>query len=191
MLNYVNGLELLALAEQNYLRLEAMDLFERCLTEGCPDYLFAFIEEQILVDPPRLDLLHQVAEDLHQRLLGLRENHFDLRNQVLQTLQNDFQVNLAVFSPADALDQYHLLSSDLIVKQVCEQNPRLTLQDQSLLRKRLESSLGMAAQLYEDKAMTEGLLDYILDWTDGLSVTLARRGYGLRPWETKADYPIH
>jgi hypothetical protein len=190
MLNHMNAFELFAIAEHNYLRLEAMDLFERCLTEGCPDYLIAFIEQQITEVPPRLDLLQQVAEDLHQRLLGLREYHFDVRNQVFQTLQRDFQVDLGKIAPPDALDQYHLLSSEQILRHVCEQNPRLTPQDQSLLRKVLESSLDMASQLYEDKEMTEGFLDFILDWADGLSVVVARH-YGLHSWEAKSDHLIH
>jgi hypothetical protein len=190
MLNYMNAFELFALAEHNYLRLEAMDLFERCLTEGCPDYLTAFIEQQITEEPPRIDLLQQVAEDLHQRLLGLREYHFDVRNQVLQTLQKDFQVNLSAIAPPDALDQYHLLSPDQILRYVCEQNPRLTPHDQSLLRKVLDSSLDMAAQLHEDKEMTEEIMDFILDWADGLSVTMARH-YGLHSWEAKSSHFIH
>ncbi|MEO8606695.1 MAG: hypothetical protein ABI690_02345 [Chloroflexota bacterium] len=186
----MTAFELFALAEHNYLRMEAMDLFERCLTEGCPDYLNAFIEQQIIEEPPRIDLLQQVAEDLHQRLLGLREYHFDVRNQVLQTLQKDFQVNLSTIAPPDALEQYHLLSSDQVLRHACEQNPRLTVQEQALLRKVLDSSLDMAAQLHDDKAMTESILDSILDWTDGLSVTAARH-YGLHSWESKSGHFIH
>src|SRR5215813_12055956 len=77
-------------AEVNYLRLEAMDLFERCLTEGKPDFLEAFVERQIMQEPPRLELLREVADELHQRLIGLREHHFDVRERAVRTLREKF-----------------------------------------------------------------------------------------------------
>src|SRR5690606_25880350 len=81
---------LASLAELNYLRLEAMDLFERCLTEGSPACLETFIEEQLSHEPPRLELLREVGEDLHQRLLSLREYHYDVLERVWVTLSQDY-----------------------------------------------------------------------------------------------------
>src|SRR5687767_3679503 len=79
-------------AELNYLRMEAMDRFERCLTEGRSLPLESFVEEQLAQDPPRLELLREVAEDLHQRLQGLRENHFDVRGRALAALRDNFSL---------------------------------------------------------------------------------------------------
>lgn len=190
MLNHMNAHGLFAFAEHNYLRLEAMDLFERCLTEGSPDFLMAFIEQQLTENPPRLELLEQVAEDLHQRLLGLREYHFEVRNRMLQTLRNDFQVDLGEIAPPDALDQYHQLTPEQILQQVHKQNPRLSTQEKTVLRRVIDASLDMAKQLYHDKEMTEGFLDVIWDWTDGLSVIVARH-YGLHSWEAQTRNFIH
>ena len=190
MLDRLKSFGLFSLAEHHYLRLEAMDLFERGLTEGCADYLMAFVEQQITHEPPRLELLQEIAEDLHQRLLALRESHFDVRDRVLQTLRNDFQVDLSQIAPADAVNKYHLLNLDHILHYALNQNPQLSLQDRFLLRKILEASLNMASQLSADVEMTQGLFVYIMDWADGLSVATARH-YDIHFWASHPRYLIH
>jgi hypothetical protein len=190
MLDRLKSLGLFSLTEHHYLRLEAMDLFERGLTEGCADYLMAFVEQQITQEPPRLELLQEIAEDLHQRLLGLRESHFDVRDRVLQTLRNDFQVDLTHIAPPDAVNQYHLLNLDQVLSYALIQNPQLNLQDQYIVRKILEASLDMASQLSADVEMTQGLFAYIVDWADGLSVAIARH-YGVHFWAASPRSLIH
>lgn len=162
-------------AEMNYLRLEAMDLFERCLTEGRPGFLETFVEQQISQEPPRLNLLREIAEDLHQRLLALRENHFDVRDRVLRTLRDDFKLDLSPMIPLHDLQSYHLLNLEDALGFLRAQQVSLTNQDETLLRQTLDSSLGMAAQLQRDVAMTENLYNYIMDWVMGLNATVARR----------------
>jgi hypothetical protein len=164
-------------AELNYLRMEAMDLFERCLTEGRAHFLETFVHDQISQDPPRLELLREVAEDLHQRLLTLRENHFDVRDRVLRTLRDDFSADLSPLIPLNALESYHLLNPEDAVLFLREQLGTLTPQDEIALRKALDSSLDMAAQLQRDVAMTESLYDYVMDWVMGLNATIARRSW--------------
>jgi hypothetical protein len=183
---------LFLLAELSYLRSEAMDLFERCLTEGVPDYLMGFIEEQIAQDPPRLDVLRELAEDLHQRLLGLREYHFDVREQVLRTLRDDFHIDLSPLAPANALERYHMLELDRVMGFLHEQNPALTRKDQFLLRKMVEASLEMASQLHEDVVMTQELFFCVMDWADGLSATIARQ-FWFDDWlaDRGSNAPVH
>jgi hypothetical protein len=170
-------------AELNYLRLEAMDLFERCLTEGQTSPLEAFVEQQIAQDPPRLELLREVAEDLHQRLLALRENHFDVRERVLRTVRDDFSLDLSPLIPLNALQSYHRLNPDEAIRFLSEHHA-LEAQDVVALRSALDASLGTAAQVHRDVEMTEKLYDYVMDWLMGLNATMARRYWAesvLRP----------
>lgn len=190
MLDDANVHGLFSLAESNYLRLEAMDLFERCLTEGNPDLLVNFIEQQIAQDPPRLDVLHDVAEDLHRRLLSLREYHFDVREQVLRTLRTDFQVDMSPIAPAHMLHTYHLLELGDVIEFLRKQNSQLTRRDYTMVRKMLEASLEMAGQLYDDVVMTEELLYFVMDWIDGLNAAAARRSW-LNEWEVDDRPVIH
>ncbi len=161
-----------SLAELNYMRLEAMDLFERCLTEGKPDSLIAFVERQISQDPPRVELLREVSEDLHQRLMGLHDYYLDIWGRTLTTLGADFGLH---FDRRTASAPFNRFEVEAIIQQVRRENPEFTAQDESLLRKSLDTSVETAVQLRADIGMTERLYVYICDWVDGLSATIARR----------------
>lgn len=170
-------------AELNYLRLEAMDLFERCLTEGKTSPLETFVEQQISQEPPRLELLREVAEDLHQRLLALRESHFDVRERVLRTLYDDFRLDISPLIPLNALESYHRLNLDEVLRFLSQQPP-FADHDELALRTALDASLGTAAQVHRDVVMTEELYEYVMDWLMGLNATMARRTWAdtvLRP----------
>jgi hypothetical protein len=189
-LDDLRELGLFSYAEQSYLRLEAMDLFERCLTEGKPDCLEAFVEQQIVQEPPRLQLLQDIAEDLHQRLLSMREYHFDVRDRVLRALRDDFKVDIVPHVPANALESYHLIQLNEAVHAIRQQNPNLTDKDEGLLRNMLEASVEMAAQLHSDIAMTEHLHRYIVDWLGGLHVLAARCSWTTN-LDTKPNQDLH
>jgi len=156
------------------LRLEAMELFDRCLANGSPDTLLAFIEAQIIQNPPRLDVLRDLAEDLHQRLLGLREDHFGVRERVLRAMRDDFRVDLSPLTPANALATYHCLDPEAVIRFLRRHNPRLTRQEERLARRLLEPSLTTAAQIHSDVQMTEALFACVMDWMDGLNTVIAR-----------------
>lgn len=179
-----------AISELHYLRMEAMDIFERCLTEGRPDLLIAFVESQILHDPPRVQLLQELGDDLHCRLLALREYRFDVCERVIRALRSDFQVDLSQCVPAGSLQNYHLLSAEQLVRFVAHKNPHVLPEDLPLLHKLFEASLDMARQLHRDVAMTEELLLYVMEWSDALSV-LELRGTWLNEWEQNLVNVIH
>jgi hypothetical protein len=175
MMDDFGAIGLSAMAELNYLRLEAMDLFERCLTEGRATFLEDFIEEQISQEPPRLDVLRDVAEDLHQRLLSLREYHFDVMERTARTLSDDFGLNMGPAAKASADASSALLDPAQVLRLVRDLNPNLSSGDEALVRRMLEMSAETAGQLREDIRMTEALFGCINDWVDGLSATIARR----------------
>jgi DNA-binding transcriptional regulator YhcF (GntR family) len=173
MMDDYGVLGLASLAELNYMRLEAMDLFERCLTEGKTDSLEAFIEQQISQDPPRLELLREVAEDLHQRLLTLEENYADVLDRVWRALRDDFGVEIGTLD--DLPKVYQQLEQKNIVQRLRKHNPLLTDSDEVMLGKMLDASVQTASQLHADVIMTVHLHQYVTDWVDGLSATIARR----------------
>jgi hypothetical protein len=170
-----DGMGLASLAELNYLRLEAMDLFERCLTEGKADFLEGFIEQQISQEPPRLELLREVADDLYQRLLALREYHSDVMERVWRALNDDFGVRLGTVNSADPAETHRHLEHENVMQRLRDYNPQLTQADEVLLREMLDTSLQTAGQLRGDIVMTELLHQYISDWVEGLNATIARR----------------
>jgi hypothetical protein len=175
MLESVMGRKLFSLAESSHLRIEAMQLFEQCLTNGDDSIMVAFIERQLVQEPPRLPLLREIADDLQQRLLSLREYHFDVRERVVSTLSESYEVDISPLAPAAMLDRYHLLQLDEVLAFVQKNNPTLSANDVVILRKMIDASLQMAAQLNEDIRLTRELYDLIQDWIEALSATIARR----------------
>jgi hypothetical protein len=175
MLESVMGRKLFSLAESSHLRIEAMQLFEQSLTNGDASVMVAFIERQLANDPPRIQLLREIADDLQQRLLSLREYHFDVRERVVSTLSESYDVDISPLAPAALLDQYHLLALDDVFALIQETNPALSDNDIAILRKMIDASLHIAAQLHEDIQITRELYDLILDWIEALSATMARQ----------------
>ena len=161
-----------SLAELNYMRLQAMDLFERCLTEGKPDSLKSFIEQQISQEPPRLILLREVSEDLHERLIGLHEYYLDIWERTLMTLKRDFGLQFDQRTLSAPFDRFEI---EPLLEKIRASNDGLTSDEEAVLRKMLDTSLETAMQLRADIAMTERLYVYISDWIAGLSATVGRR----------------
>lgn len=165
---------LFSLAELNQLRLEAMHLFEQGLTNGDASALVTFIEAQLLHEPPRLQLLHDLADDLQQRLLSLKAYHFDVRDRVVRTFSEQYSVDLSPIMPPDALARYHLLTSEEVL-EYARSHSAIAQADMALLRKMVDASLQMAAQLNNDVHITTQLHTLVLDWLEGMNATVARR----------------
>jgi hypothetical protein len=175
MIESAMGQKLFSLAESSHLRIEAMQLFEQSLTNGNASVMVAFIERQLAHDPPRIQLLREITDDLQQRLLSLREYHFDVRERVVTTLSESYEVDISPLAPASMLDQYHLIVIDDVLTLIQESNPALSDEDLAILHKMIDASLHIAAQLHADIQITRELYDLILDWIEALSATIARQ----------------
>jgi hypothetical protein len=192
MLDNAIGRSLFALAELSHLRQEAMDLFEQCLTSGDESRLVNFIEQQLFQDPPRLDLLRDIANDLQQRLLSLREYHFDVRDRVVKTLSESYNVDITLLAPAAQLEHYHTLTSERMLAAVREQAATLNQDEISLLTKMIDASLRMAAQLSEDIQLTARLHRMVVDWIEGISISLSKQYWPVKPQSPELpDKNIH
>ena len=186
-MNKVMRQKLFALTELNHLRHEAMQLFEQSLTQGNLTPMMAFIEEQLVHQPPRLQLLREVTDDLQQRLLSLREYHFDVRERVVSTLHDNYNVDISRLAPQAQLDRYHHLTQDAIIGYIQQHNTALKKNDLLLIRKMVDASLQMAAQLHNDIQLTTHLFNLVLDWTEALSASIAREHWPDNTHSTKGN----
>ncbi len=175
MLDYALSKDLQSLSEMKHLRLKAMRLFEEALTNGDHVTLVEFIERQLIQDPPRLHLLRDIADDLQQRLLSLREHHFDVRERVVNALSEGYGIDITSLAPPNRLETYHLLKLGDIAAYVREHSGDLDADDLVLLEKMIAASLEMAEQLHNDIQMTAHLHHLVLDWLEGMSAITARR----------------
>ena len=170
-----NALSFLAMAELNQLRAQAFDIFDRCLAENNPAPIISFIEKYVTNDPPHLPLLRDFNEGLHQRLLSLRVNHFDVRHNVIKTFTEDFGINILPLLPANQAAQYHELDIQAAKAYAREQGQHLAEKDLLLLGKLLEVSVKTAANLHAQIKLTGDLQKLVHDWLEALNATVGRR----------------
>ena len=145
-----------SIAEIYRLRVEAMHLYEHCLTTGEDASFITFVEAQIVVEPPRLLLMHGIADDLEQRLLSLRAHHLDVRERVAQALREGYDLEISDVQRAGAND----LSS---------------LPDTALLRQVILASTEVEESLQIDIQTTLRLHHMVLDWLEGMSAVAIRQ----------------
>lgn len=190
MLDGALGKRLYSVVELNHLRTEAMNIFEQCLTNGNADAMVGFIEQQLLYRPPRLQLLRDLTDDLQQRLLSLREYHFDVRDRVVRTLSESYGVDVTSLTPASELASYHTLTAASILSLVQNQTA-LSDQDLLLLRKMIEASLQMASQLHHDIELTEFMHDLAVDWVNGMSIEVVKHNWEQHPDSSETTVTRH
>lgn len=193
MLEYMSeNEEILSLVQLNYLRLEALDLFDRCLTEGNITLMVKFIEKQLAYNPPRLELLSDIADDVQQRLFSLREYHFDVREKVIGTLQNVYTLNMSSIMPSHDLAHYHLINPEKVVEYITDQGIVLEPSEIKILTRMLTASVEMAGQLQKDIVLTERLHTMLLDWLEAFNMVVIRSQWYAMDWmPPRQDFPIH
>lgn len=167
------------------LRERAITLYERCLTEGTLAPLIHFVDDQIILDPPRTQLLRDVADDLHQRLVSLQEQYFEARDRVLYLVKTRFDLDMSsLILPKPEI--YHLLPIDDLINAICLQKS-LTGEEEVRLRRILKVSHEMARQVFNDAMLTQEMHSYINDWLMALNTQSARR----QPGHTRPDQDQH
>lgn len=161
------------MAELNYLRLEAMDLFETCLTEGRADLLEGFIQSQIVDDQPRLELLREIAEDLYERLEALRENHLEMVRRACDFLNGEYATT---FDPLQYSNPEQVISMrpTVVLEQLRQVYPALSASDEQIVLQMLKNTDRMTQRIQADIHMTEGLYSYLSDWISALTVAYAQ-----------------
>lgn len=160
--------------ELNARRLEALELLDRCLRDQTTGWLESFIERVVISEPLQVQLLNEVAEDVHYRLLALHQFHFDLRDQTVRTLRDEYGLNLHQLLSSPTLEDFHLLDADHTIRILCTQ-PHLTATDAARIRELLRSSIESAQRAHNEMQLARHLYDCIMDWVTGLRVLFLQR----------------
>lgn len=171
MYDTYSDLNLRTLLHLKRMREEALELYDYCLAEGNVGPMIHFIEEQIAADPPPLLLLYEIADDIQQRFLSLRENHFDVRHQVLQALHNLYQIDIDTIIPHERLER---LEADEIIELLLGHGASVNDDEQDVLRRLIDQSRETAVQLKEDIRLTASVQEMVMDWVSALATSAAR-----------------
>ncbi|HLA44136.1 MAG TPA: hypothetical protein VJZ27_11905 [Aggregatilineales bacterium] len=181
MLEYFFDLDSIDISELNPTRLEAIERYERCLAEGRPQQLEEFVEGLLTQSPPQLDLLYDVANDLQQRLLALREYHFDVRKRVIQAMFNIYHTDITHLTPPDKLHSYHLLNPQSVIESVRRMGFIISREEEAILTDMIKSSLEICGQLFRDIKLTAGLQTMLEDWLTAYNITSVRQSQNWTP----------
>lgn len=173
-----------ALMELRKMREEALELYDYCLAEGNVGPLEHFIEDQLAIEPPPLLLLYEISDDIQQRFLALKENHYDVRNQVIHVLQDLFKADVTGIFPADRLESYHLLDEKQVLEALIEQGIKVNDEEKTLLEQLVRRSRQTASQLQNDIQLTESVQKMVIDWVNAFTAIFAKDyGFGGYPNE--------
>lgn len=162
---------LLPMVELNALRMEAMALYERCLSENSPLPFERFLERQLIELPPPLALLNEISDDLFQRLQSIGQSQFDLRDRLLIAASRDFSVELGARLPLRDLQRIGCIQPVALLAAIA---PALTPADQAMFTHLLEQARQNAERLGTQRALTQTLYDAVNDWALALSVLSVR-----------------
>ncbi|MFN8421635.1 MAG: hypothetical protein U0528_20670 [Anaerolineae bacterium] len=151
----------LGTASPDPLRIQALDLFDRCLAQGDPAPIIAFVERQVYLQPPDLDLFRDFADDLQQRIVSLRSSLYELRDKLVTSCAS-YQIDVTVLLPAEALNEMHAVEPTRLLALVQDRRPALSREVQEVLHMQIDETLSTAAQIHGDTELTE-MMYYLRD----------------------------
>jgi hypothetical protein len=172
------------------MREEALELYDYCLAEGSVEPLMSFLEELIAINTAPLNFLYEIADDIQQRFVALRENHYDVRHQVVRAIQTLYQADVSLLFPPDDLDNYHLTEADTVLAGLMAQGIAVDEEERDLLQRLIRQSCQTALQLQEDIELTEDLQAIVSDWLLALSGTVARQYSAFYPFIQNQQPPL-
>ncbi|HLY25579.1 MAG TPA: hypothetical protein VKQ72_04525 [Aggregatilineales bacterium] len=177
-----------SLPEHSQLYTEAIQLLDNCLAQKNTDRLVAFIQQQVIVEPPDLDFLRDFSEALSQRVLALRTNLYDIRDNVVRVFGKDYNIDITPLTPPNAIERYYTLPPDKVIAYIRKQPNLPSDNDLRMLTKLLEISLMTASRITAEVMLARELEALVRDWQEALSNSLGRRSW---PEEQSRQGHVH
>ena len=167
-------LELMALAEKNVVCSEAVELLDRCLAERSTTLFEQFMQRHMLSNPASIDVLQDLAESVHQHMVALQQSLFDIRANMLRTLEQQFKIDLTPLVPLELIEDYDGLQLDEALAYVVSQYPHLADNDLVMICHTLHNGVYRAGQITQSIVLVRQILNYIFDWAEAMSVFVVK-----------------
>lgn len=155
-------------ADLNALRLEGMVILDRCLRERQAAAFERFLAVQLGAEPPPLQFLQEMAQDVQHRLQAMRQTHFDHRDGLLRRL-TETAASSTPAAPMPASFSRHALEQ--FGHALREHDSPAAAELRALLEEALRSETDNIAQ----QRMLQQVHATILDWLRAFSVVAARQ----------------
>ena len=184
MLDKSSMRELMALAEKSVACSEAVDLLDRCLAERSSSLIEGFMQRHMLANPASIDVLQDLAESVHQHMIALQQSLFDVRAEMLKSLEDRYHIDLTPLVPLELIEEYNALELDEALAFVTSRYPHLTDNDLVIICHTMHNAVSRAGQITQSLILVRQILDYIFDWSEALGVFVVK-AY----WHWQTGYP--
>ncbi|MFN8378598.1 MAG: hypothetical protein U0452_07990 [Anaerolineae bacterium] len=161
----------LPVVEINVLRMEAMALYERCMTDSTTMPFERFLERQLVHIPPPVALLNEVSDDLFQRLQSLRQSQFEIRDRLLCAARDNFQIELSEAFPLRDLEHFAYMPSETMGEHLTHS---MALVERAALVSAIEEARQATLKLDIQRVLTEQMYESVMDWAAALHVVAIR-----------------
>ncbi|MBA3872204.1 MAG: hypothetical protein H0X30_23910 [Anaerolineae bacterium] len=174
MLDRSSIIELMALAEKSVVCSEAVDLLDRCLAERSSSLLEAFMQRHMLANPASIDVLQDLAESVHQHMIALQQSLFDIRAEMLKSLDDHYHIDLTPLVPLELIEDYNALELDEALAFITSRYPHLVDSDLVIICHTMHNAVSRAGQITQSLLLVRQILDYIFDWSEALGVFVVK-----------------
>lgn len=173
--------EAFAFADFNAQRMEALYLFDYAVSAGKDEGFQAFIERCVLQEPPPIELLREIAEDVRSRVISLRHAQFEAREQLVAALRDELPSEAAALLPLLDHQPDELMPSTLRTLL----GTRGVFPAHKGALPRTTAALELYEHLRYRVQMSEHLNKYVADWVNGIGILAARSA---RHWSFGPSY---
>ncbi|KXK23975.1 MAG: hypothetical protein UZ15_CFX003000454 [Chloroflexi bacterium OLB15] len=163
--------------DYNALRMEALMILERCLSDENSAAFERFIEAQIAQEAPPVPLMREIAEDLHQRLQSCRQRLFDLRESILHDLKTLVRIDLNSLCAGQDPEYWLLHLLDECYPAVESHIPHAPVEIKLEVFDLMGRTQEAAAIAVRQQIMFEHLYDALMDWALALGIVSARTAW--------------
>jgi len=172
--------DLISLAERTYVRLEAEQLIEDCLTRADTAPFSRLLEELVLAGTDSLGVLREilnvirsVKSSLNQEGIGIQQ---DLKNAL-----SEFGVNLqrihSIGKPGSLWQIYHRG----LYQEIKDHTPWLEVEDHLLLEEICTEAGERVTQIIKRLLLLNALEETVVDWMNGMIYEIAHSS-DYTPW---------
>lgn len=172
--------DLLILAEQSYVRLEAEQLIDNCLSQGDSTPFNELLEELVLAGSKSLGVLREILQAIHSMKSSLSQEGLDVRQDLLNALSH-FGINIPQLTSLQAPEAFWRMCREGLYKNIKTGIGKLEEEDGLVIEEVCVEASKRVTQVARRLVLLNRMEESVLDWIDGL-VYEVTHSHDIDPW---------
>lgn len=165
--------DLLILAEQSYVRLEAEQLIDHCLSQGDSEPFNELLEELILSGSKSLGVLREILQAIHSMKSSLSQEGLDVRQDLLNALSN-FGVKIPQLTSIQTPEVFWRICRKGLYKNIADRLGKLGEEEGTVIEEVCVEVSKQVTQIAHRLVLLNRMEESVSDWIDGLVYEVAR-----------------